>query len=401
MAQRKDQSAQKESIGQVATDPMLLVGISLIANIPVVTVGPPGGAKTSMHTELCDRLGWYFEPAILSTWDPADVGGVMMPDQSRQRSVRLLPDFFVALMEEGQKRNCLLYLDEISHATRASSAAALRLVNERSIGKAKMPDTVRIAASMNSVEDGGQFLLSKPMANRMVHVPWKLQLDRWLQHMRGLDSLKNSLDLLDGERAKNWEVCLPHAQGLIAMFMQAKPNALWPDRTLTDEEAGGPWPSPRSWKNAARLCAVAEKLGLDGTAVQTDLLRCTVGDGGAMEFMSWVKSAELEDPEEILLDPQKAELPKRDDVAFALLGAISAAVACNLTSKRWDMAWAYFDRVAKARGVDIVAPAARELCVLYRSNLNNGKKGKGKLQLELPETLELFLPMFKMLGYLK
>ena len=72
MAQRKDQSAQKESIGQVATDPMLLVGISLIANIPVVTVGPPGGAKTSMHTELCDRLGWYFEPAILSTWDPAD-----------------------------------------------------------------------------------------------------------------------------------------------------------------------------------------------------------------------------------------------------------------------------------------------------------------------------------------
>ena len=48
-----------------------------------------------------------------------------------------------------------------------------------------------------------------------------------------------------------------------------------------------------------------------------------------------------------------------------------------------------------------MAPAARELCVLYRSNLNNGEKWKGKLQLELPETLELFLPMFKMLGYLK
>ena len=128
----------------------------------------------------------------------------------------------------------------------------------------------------------------------------------------------------------------------------------------SEEQAGKAWPSPRSWDMASRLLAAADaaQAGEDVAAV---LLAGSVGNGAGLEFLAWRKALDLPDPEWVLANPEKFQLPERGDQAFAVLSAVVTAAVGNLTKDRWLAAWQVLARAAEQGAKDIAAASAKAL----------------------------------------
>ena len=154
-----------------------------------------------------------------------------------------------------------------------------------------------------------------------------------------------------------WEAELPGARGVLAAFISARPGLLLGVPQSTG--AGRAWPSPRSWELAARLWAAASAAGVSDEAHATLVAGC-VGEGPALEWLSFLSDLDLPDPEALLADPASFELPERGDLALAVLSAVAAAVVERTTGERWEAAWQIVERAA-ASHPDVAATAARSL----------------------------------------
>ncbi|HEX3965252.1 MAG TPA: hypothetical protein VHZ03_52840 [Trebonia sp.] len=107
----------------------------------------------------------------------------------------------------------------------------------------------------------------------------------------------------------------------------------------------------------ARLLAAAGQA--DGSwEARSALVRGAVGDGAGTEFLAWHTEMDLPDPEEVLANPGKFQLPERGDRAYAALASIAAAVATRPTPERWIAGWRVLGQCAQA---DVAAVAARVL----------------------------------------
>ena len=65
----------------------------------------------------------------------------------------------------------------------------------------------------------------------------------------------------------------------------------------------GPWPSVRSWTNAAICAAALEAIDAEPLLRYRAIAGC-VGEEAALEFQTWEQSLDLRDPEEWLLKAQ-------------------------------------------------------------------------------------------------
>ena len=71
--------------------------------------------------------------------------------------------------------------------------------------------------------------------------------------------------------------------------------------TTTRPHRGG-WPSPRSWESLAKCQAICDVAGADD-AVRMLIAAALVGEGAAVEYMSYVRDLDLPDPLDLLADP--------------------------------------------------------------------------------------------------
>ena len=86
----------------------------------------------------------------------------------------------------------------------------------------------------------------------------------------------------------------------------------------------------------------------------------SVGEGPAIEFLTWAAECDLIDPEVLLADPTGYTLPARGDRALAVLSGVAAAVVADPTVERWQAAWEVVG-IAATTHPDIAATAARVL----------------------------------------
>jgi len=117
---------------------------------------------------------------------------------------------------------------------------------------------------------------------------------------------------------------------------------------------------------SARLLAASARAGED---VQAILVGGCVGEGPALEFLSWRRNLDLPDPEDILRDPDAFMVPERGDQAFAVLTAVVTAAVGNLTSERWMAAWTVLARAADQGAKDIAAASAKALAQARKPGL--------------------------------
>ncbi|MYR58022.1 AAA family ATPase, partial [Streptomyces sp. SID625] len=77
-----------------------------------------------------------------------------------------------------------------------------------------------------------------------------------------------------------------------------------------------------------------------------------------LELLAHLDRMDLPDPEGLMADPSRAQLPERGDLRQATLEAVVAAVGARPERARWEAAWAVLVRALETGAPDLlVAPA--------------------------------------------
>ena len=352
------------------------LGIAVAAKVPVLLWGPPGTGKTSAIRAMADAMGWPCETVIASIREPSDFAG--LPVVGGHEVHFAAPRWAQRLARSGRG---LLFLDEISTAPPAVQAALLRVVLERVVGDLALPDGIVVVAAANPPEQSADgWDLSAPLANRFCHLAWEVEPQAFAQGLAGGWPAPEVPSLPEG-----WEARLPHFRSLISAFITVRPG-LACDVPTEAARAGRGWPSPRTWDMASRLWAAATAAAAS-TEAETALVVGAVGEGPGVELLMWHEEMDLPDPEDLLADPDGAEVPERGDRAFAVLSGVASAVAANPTPERWLAGWRVLGKVGE-QAPDVAAVPARVLAQC---------RPPGAVA---PPEVKLFIPVLKDAGLL-
>jgi len=345
-------------------------------NIPVLLWGPPGVGKTARVEQYAKQTGRHMETIIASLREPADICG--LPIIKDGHVILAMPQWAQNLITKGG----ILFIDEITTAPPAVQAALLRVVLDRVVGDTKLPENVRIIAAANPPQQAaGGWDLSLPLCNRFIHLDITVDNDEWMDGyltdwMKGND---------DEVKVHNIVIkdTIPKARGLVASYMTRFPTNL---TSIPVDLTHRAYPTPRSWDMATKVIAGAMNMFGEGLTegengqlrwineTVTDLLIGTVGNGPAMEFIGYVRNLDIQDPEELIKDPDKVKVNKaRADIVNATLVSLASAIVNKPTVERWQAGWKVLNVVAKKDMMDACIVAARVLCKLYTNNAQNKK----------------------------
>lgn len=299
-----------------------LFSAAIAANVPVLFWGAPGVGKTARLVQFAAETGRHLEVVSGAIREPSDYLG--MPIETGGR-VRYAPPAWAERLAAAPAG--LLFLDELTTGAPSVQKAMLRIIQERYVGELALPDTVAIVAAANPPEiaaDGWD--LPAPLANRLCHMDYQLDVDRWLSGLSS-DFLESGLGKSTPSRTNRKAAVI----GAVAGFVSSHRSMLL-DVPKDPSVAGRAWPSPRSWTNATSILAMlpANRDDLDMLA-----LKGCVGEAAAIEYMAWLAAADLYDPFAVLKSPSIVDWDSRPDRIFALLSSILSVAVGNL-----DAHWA-------------------------------------------------------------
>ena len=327
---------------------------------PLVS-GPPGCGKLRSVEAFARAMSRQCYTLIGSLREPADVGGYPYPVHGDRPYMAVMPPKWAQDCQNGQ---WVLFLDELTTCPPAVQAALLGVIAENRVGDALLPDTVWKLAACNPPDcaaNGSE--LEPPLANRVCHLPYEPDTDAW---MRGMGNALGFPQPSFVPLPPDWERCVGRNTALVGAFHKHKPGLLqaYPkDRAKTS----GPWPSIRSWTNAAICAAALEAIDAEPLLRYRAVAGC-VGEEAALEFQTWEQSLDLPDPEGWLSDAinhraahpngdmtaMTLDIPPRCDQVMAALAALVDRVKNhNLgpngkpTEGRWLAAVDCFAEVAK------------------------------------------------------
>lgn len=349
----------RETRTEPKTDTQLsALALAVAANLPVLLWGEPGTGKTAALNQLAGGLDVPLETVIASVHEPSDFAGlpVIGADPGRDGVPMAPPDWAVRLARHGTG---IVFFDELSSAPPAVQAALLRVVLERHVGSLRLPERVRIVAAANppaSAADGWH--LSPPLANRFVHLHWNHDPRTVARGLAGTWP-QAVVPAVDPARSAS---ALARARGAISGFLTVRPGLV--HHLPGDAEARGrAWPSPRSWEMALRLLAVGHASGATADGLAAAIVGA-VGDGAGLELLTYLEHLDLPDPDLVLADPSKFNLPSRGDQQLAFLTAVVSAVQTNLTRARWEAGWTVLAKGVDAGVPDVAARAATDLAAM-------------------------------------
>lgn len=321
------------------------------AHVGVILWSNPGIGKSSVIRALAAADGVPMETLIGSQREPVDIAGWPMVDDGVVRLA--LPDWARNLLDAN---GGYLFLDELTTCSPSVRAAMLTVIQERMVGRVKLPDAVRIVAAANPPDcAAGGDDLDAPTANRFLHIEFEPTADEWLT------GLRTNFASLPASRAVAADVArLAEEIGALAAFIEARPN-LRNRMPTVDEAAGRPWPSHRSWHSLAR---VLTHLRQDDTAAIAAAAMGLVGDGAGSEFVQWRASMDLPAVADVIADPSIVDWAgARPDRLWAVLSGVVAWASSKGTKDAWMTAWGPLVEAATHGAPDVAGAAARALSV--------------------------------------
>jgi hypothetical protein len=327
-----------------------LLAISIQANLSTLLVGDPGVGKTAILEALVEQLqerkykGKDFPLVITNAAQsmPEELGGAQVPNHETRTMDAYAMGAIKSLVKAGRGVH---FLDEYGSCGPQMRAACLSVFEGRVYGDIRLPN-VAVVAAMNppSIATNGQDM-SLPESNRPFWIEWQVDDSAWFDWLLGGQGAVSNFPILPDDFEKTH---LPKTRSLVAMYLKRNPKSI--HVMPPPEKATGPWPSRRSWANAAKMFAAVLA---SGYAIEADevhgAVKGFVGQSAADEFFRWVKDMDLPDPEALLASPKTAGglIPSKHDRAIACLESVAAAAIEDRPNKvnRWAAAWEILEPV--------------------------------------------------------
>jgi hypothetical protein len=189
--------------------------------------------KTELVQTLAERKGASLYDLRLTTIEPQDLRGLPFYDHEKGRTVWYRPED----LPDDPDRPAILFLDELTAAAPTLQPTVYGLLQERRVGRHRLPDSVFIVAAGNMVEDGAiAYEMGTALSDRLIHVIVQADAEDWLKsyapgagiHPAVAAFLRGRPDLLetteDALRRGHTIACTPRSWTRVSQILQAVPD---------------------------------------------------------------------------------------------------------------------------------------------------------------------------------
>jgi hypothetical protein len=271
-----------------------LVRATLDAELSVMLHGHPGVGKSTLAAEVAADLGLPLIDLRLAQREPAELGGVHVPDRRREQLTLLAPPW----VREACEQPALVFLDELNAAvTRLHQAVAYQIVLERRVGPFVFHPGTRVMAAGNLDEDNAIAVpLSSALNNRFAHFTLRVDVAAWLAWAEGAG--------------------LPPE--LLAYFRAHERQGAG---LLYANDGADAFPTPRSWEMAGRVYRTASE------PLRRRAMSACIGAPAADRFFQYEKLYRRVSPERILAGKQVLDFTTDANSDPSFIHAVLAATA--------------------------------------------------------------------------
>lgn len=140
--------------------------------------GRPGVGKTEIVQTLARHIGAELYDLRLTTIEPQDLRGLPYFDHAAQRTVWYRPEDL-----PDSDAPAILFLDELTAAAPSLQPTVYGLLQERRVGRHRLPPQVMVIAAGNRVEDGAiAYDMGSALSDRLIHMTVEASAEDWLRH---------------------------------------------------------------------------------------------------------------------------------------------------------------------------------------------------------------------------
>jgi MoxR-like ATPase len=139
--------------------------------------GRPGVGKTQVVQQLADRIGAQLFDLRLTTIEPQDLRGLPYYDHAAKKTLWYRPED----LPDEPGRPAVLFLDELTAASPWLQPTVYGLLQERRVGRHRLPDSVFVVAAGNTAEDGAiAYEMGTALSDRLLHLHVQASAADWL-----------------------------------------------------------------------------------------------------------------------------------------------------------------------------------------------------------------------------
>lgn len=253
-------------------------------------IGSPGLGKTQCTEQVANELKIGYKVIHAPLLQPEDYGFPVISGDRKN------VDFVVSMQKfpiEGSDnpKEGIFCIDELPQTDTSGQKILANLVQTREIhGHRLLPGWSVITTGNRSTDKSGAGRILTHLGNRLTQIHLEVSLEDWITW-----AFENNV------------------KPEVISFLRFRPNLL--NDFKSENEVN---PTPRSWAEG-----VSADLGVVDHKLEYEVIKGSVGEGAATEFLAYIKIfRNLPDLDEVLKKPEKASVPKDPATQYALIGAL-------------------------------------------------------------------------------